>query len=304
VRCGALVGVCMPRGRDLLAAVLAVLKAGAGYVPLDPSYPKDRLEHMVRDSGLRHVLCTASTRGVLPDGQGDGLLCLDDMAGKIATAPATPPARSVGLRDVAYVIYTSGSTGLPKGVAVPHSAVSNLLAAMEREPGLGPADRLVAVTTLSFDISVLELFLPLVVGAEVIIAGEDHSRDAGLLAQLLGDANATTLQATPTTWRMLLDGGHHFLPGFRGLCGGEPLPKSLAKELLAQGVALWNVYGPTETTVWSSCDRVDDHERITVGRPVANTSFYVLDERGRRCPVGVPGELCIGGLGVAVGYPN
>jgi amino acid adenylation domain-containing protein len=307
---GALVGICMPRGRDLLASALAVLKAGAGYVPLDPTYPKDRLEHMARDSGLRHVLCAAPTRGVLPDGRGGGpgggwdLLCLDDMAGELAAAPATPPARAAGPRDVAYVIYTSGSTGLPKGVAVPHGAVSNLLAAMEREPGLGPDDRLVAVTTLSFDISVLELFLPLVVGAEVIIASEDQSRDAGSLAQLLRDAGATTMQATPTTWRMLLDGGHRFPPGFRALCGGEPMPKSLAKELLAQGVVLWNVYGPTETTVWSSCDRVDDPERITVGRPIANTAFYVLDGRGRRCPVGVPGELCIGGLGVALGYLN
>src|SRR5690606_33771464 len=216
-------------------------------------------------------------------------------------------ADAAGPETPAYVIYTSGSTGRPKGVQVPHRAVSNFIAAMQSEPGLGRDDRLVAVTTLSFDIAVLELLLPLSVGAEVILAGKDTVIDGVALAALLRDSGATAMQATPASWRLLLEAGWAGRAGFKAMCGGEPLPTDLAQALLPLCGELWNLYGPTETTVWSTAMRVAPAmdggvPDIHIGRPIANTQVWILDDGGQPCPRGVPGEICIGGEGVTLGY--
>nr|MBW4049276.1 amino acid adenylation domain-containing protein [Pseudomonadota bacterium] len=203
----------------------------------------------------------------------------------------------------AYMIYTSGSTGRPKGVLVPHRAVMNLLASMADEPGLRAGEKLVAVTTLSFDISVLELLLPLATGADLVIVDSETARDAFALRSILESSLATALQATPSTWQMLLEAGWHPPVGFRALIGGEALHPSLAHRLIASGAEVWNLYGPTETTVWSTCWKVENPQAgISIGRPIANTSIWVLDSHGLPCPIGVPGEICIGGTGVALGY--
>jgi amino acid adenylation domain-containing protein len=212
---------------------------------------------------------------------------------------------AAGLTDPAYVIYTSGSTGRPKGVVVSHGGLVNFLESMQREPGLSAADVLAAVTTISFDIAGLELYLPLMVGARVELVSHDTAADGMALAAKLGECGATVLQATPATWRLLLDADWAGSPALRALCGGEALPRDLANAILARTKELWNLYGPTETTIWSTVDRVrPGTEPITIGRPVANTQIYILDRNGEPLPAGVPGELWIGGDGVAIGYHN
>lgn len=297
VQVGDLVGVCLPRNRSLLVTVLAILGCGAGYVPLDPAYPEARLAHMVEDSEIRWVVADESTADKVP-GNVEILRFESQPRGDAEVIPL----QAIPADQTAYMIYTSGSTGLPKGVRVPYRAVANFLSTMANKPGLMVDDVLVAVTTLSFDISVLELFLPLTVGAKVAIASQAQASDALSLARLLEDVGGTMLQATPATWRMLLDIGCAFPARFKGLCGGEALPRDLAADLLAAEVELWNVYGPTETTVWSSCEHIVEPNHITIGTPIANTSFYVLDEQGGRQPIGAPGELYIGGVGVTLGY--
>lgn len=203
------------------------------------------------------------------------------------------------------MLYTSGSTGMPKGVALEHRNVANFLLSMQREPGMTPQDRIVAVTTLSFDIAALELYLPLVTGATVVIASREEASDGGSLRALIDSHGATVMQATPTTWRLLIDAGWQGSPGFKVLCGGEPLPPDLARMLLERCGQLWNMYGPTETAVWSTVHRVTaGDEPVPIGRPIANTRVYVLDRSGRPVPTGILGELFIAGAGVARGYLN
>ena len=303
---GALVGLCVERGIDMVVAQLAVLKSGAGYVPLDPDFPAARLAFMARDAGLA-LLVSQTAAADRIDWPPQRCLPLDTLAAALADLPDTRLAADDALdarpQDPAYVIYTSGSTGQPKGVAVPHAAVVNFLRSMAREPGLAAHDRLLAVTTLSFDIAVLELLLPLAVGAQVVIAGRDEAVDGATLLRLIGQHGITLLQATPSTWRLLLEAGWRATPGLRALVGGEGLPPDLARQMLERCDEVWNMYGPTETTVWSSCARVASQERgITIGRPIANTQIHVLDAEGQPCPIGVPGEICIGGAGVALGY--
>jgi amino acid adenylation domain-containing protein len=304
---GQRVGLCVERGADMLAVVLGVLKSGAAYVPLDPSFPENRLRFMADDAQLALLISNtalAASFGLPRDRQ----LLLDADARTIASAPnARLPADASTARpgDPAYVIYTSGSTGQPKGVVVPHRAVVNFLTSMAREPGLAADDVLAAVTTLSFDIAVLELHLPLTLGASVVIATHDETVDGPALASLLEQSRATVMQATPVTWRLLLEAGWRPNTAFKALVGGETQPNDLADQLIACGVELWNMYGPTETTVWSTCARITDTSTgITIGRPIANTTVQILDARRNLCPIGVPGELCLGGVGVALGYWN
>ena len=236
------------------------------------------------------------------------VLVLDrDDAWRSAAADALPPGPlDAQAEDAAYVIYTSGSTGKPKGVSVPHRAVANFLASMAREPGLGAGDRLAAVTTLSFDIAVLELVLPLTVGAECVVVPRETAMDGNRLRALLRESGATMMQATPGMWRVLVDTDWQGGPGFKALVGGEACPPDLAHAMLERCGEVWNMYGPTETTVWSTVWRIDAarvaRQGVSIGRPIANTQVWVLDERLQACPVGVPGEICIGGAGVALGY--
>ena len=307
---GSLVGLYVDRGPDMVASMLGVLKAGAAYVPLDPAYPQERLKYMVENSKLA-VLVTHASIANSPAFPREKTLSIDEDASLLMAQSAVDilsDAKSARPEDSAYVIYTSGSTGKPKGVLVPHRAVVNFLEAMAREPGMNANDRIVAVTTLSFDIAVNELFLPLSVGAEIILASREQAGDGALLAGLIETSGTTTMQATPATWRVLLDAGWRAPVGasaFKALCGGEALTNELAKKLLAANVALWNMYGPTETTVWSTCTQVTDAKAvITIGHPIANTSIWVLDEHLQLCPIGVPGQLWIGGDGVTSGYLN
>lgn len=306
VRRGSLVGLVLDRGIDMLAGLLAVLKAGAGYVPLDPNFPAERLSYMAGDAGLAALVTTSKHAGHF-DLRGRPVLALDTLQDELSALPATRIGRDEDTaqpESVAYVIYTSGSTGRPKGVQVPHRAVSNFLASMAKEPGLGADDRLVAVTTLSFDIAVLELLLPLSVGARVVLADRVTAADGVALKALIASSGATVMQATPASWRLLLDADWQGDANFKILCGGEALPQDLAGQLLQRCGSLWNVYGPTETTVWSTCSRVVSPDDIHIGRPIDNTQVWILDPRGELCPLGVPGEIWIGGDGVTLGYLN
>ncbi len=308
VREGAVVGICCERSELLLVSTLAVLKTGAAYLPLDPDFPQERLIYMLEDSQAVAVIEDASA----PQGVRDAALkhiSTDELSKSNADQSAFKPV-SITAEQLAYTIYTSGSTGKPKGVRVQHSAVINFLESMAVEPGLTEADRLLAVTTLSFDISVLELFLPIVCGAATVVATRDDIKDGERLAALIEQHGVSVMQATPSTWRMLLlskwrAAAASGQPKLRALCGGEPLPADLAKELLPQVAELWNMFGPTETTVWSTCKRINYADSIiTVGTPIANTRVYVLDSKLKPLPVSAPGELCIAGAGVTLGYHN
>jgi amino acid adenylation domain-containing protein len=301
---GSRVGICLERSPDLVVALLAVLKAGAAYVPLDPAYPPARLAQIVGDARPVVVLTTRTAEARLPEGAA-AVLRLDAEAASIGRHPDTPAAPAPSLDDLAYVIYTSGSTGRPKGVQVRHRGLSNLLASMCREPGLAADDTLLAVTTVSFDMAVPELFLPLVAGARMVMAREAEAGDGAALLRLLRRHRVTVLQAAPVTWQILLAAGWRGDPPLKMLCGAEALARALADRLLATGGELWNLYGPTETTVWSSALRVEPGTGpVPLGPPLANTQFYVVDAQGELAPPGAPGELCIGGDGVAAGYLN
>jgi amino acid adenylation domain-containing protein len=296
-----LVGICVERSLEMVTGLLGILKAGGAYVPIDPAYPAERQQYMLSHSQAPVLITQQALRGRLPPGDAS-VVFLDRDSSKIAAMPDQAPAVLSDPEQLAYVIYTSGSTGKPKGVQISHRALVNFLFTMQRRPGLTANDVLVAVTTLSFDIAGLELYLPLISGARVVIAPPETSSDPGDLAGLLRHSGATVMQATPTTWRMLVDSGWDGGAGLKGLCGGEALPVALAEQLIDLSVELWNMYGPTETTIWSTCSRVRRAEPITIGHPVANTSLYILDSRMNPVPVGVAGELWIGGDGVARGY--
>ncbi|MEO6196445.1 MAG: non-ribosomal peptide synthase/polyketide synthase [Thermoanaerobaculia bacterium] len=299
-----LVGLCLDRSPEMLAALLGVLKAGAAYVPLDPTFPRERLALMCEDARLSLLITREPLLDRLP-AAGIRAVCLDRDAAAVAARPATRPAVACPPESLAYVLYTSGSTGRPKGVAVPHGAVAGFLAAMAERPGIAAGETLLAVTTLSFDIAVLELLLPLTVGARVALAGSETAVDGARLVRALEGAGAGVMQGTPATWRLLLEAGWRGDPGFRILCGGEALPADLAAALLDRGGELWNLYGPTETTVWSAVHRVAPPSGggpVPIGRPIANTGIYLLDAFSSPVPVGVAGELFIAGAGVARGY--
>ena len=299
---GVLAALCLQRSVDMLVAVLAVLTAGGAYVPLDPEYPSERLGYMLSDSGARALVTEESLLNLLPP-LSLPTICLDRDRSSLRMESPEPGASGASGNHLAYVIYTSGSTGRPKGVEVAHRSVVNLLASMQRQVGLVPEDRLLAVTTLSFDIAGLEVFLPLVSGARVILATREAAWNGAALADLIQQSGATIMQATPVTWRLLLDAGWTPSPDFKILCGGEALPLELAKRLLATGGKLWNLYGPTETTIWSTVHRMDHRGGVVlIGKPIANTEAYVLDAQRELVPVGVAGELYLGGDGLARGY--
>ncbi|WP_406346322.1 amino acid adenylation domain-containing protein [Streptomyces sp. NBC_00648] len=297
---GSLVAVYLERSPELLIALLATMKAGGAYIPLDPDYPQDRLAHILGDARPQAVLTHSALRARLRE--------LAEVPSTVLMDRPWPTGGPVGARvtadDLAYVIYTSGSTGNPKGVMVPHGALTNFLCSMADRPGLRAEDRLLAVTTHSFDIAALELYLPLVVGARVHLCDADTARDPGRLKALLGAVRPTVMQATPSTWTMLLHEGWTNDERVRVLCGGEALPETLRERLTALDCEVWNLFGPTETTIWSTAGRIGADGRITIGTPIDNTQIYILDGLGRPAPAGVPGELCIAGAGLARGYLN
>jgi amino acid adenylation domain-containing protein len=300
-----MVGVYIDRGVDMVVALLGALKSGAAYLPLDPSFPADRIAYMIEDSRTPVILTESRLVGDLPEHQATVIQLDADwgaIAGKPRQAPSSDATTSMHL---AYVIYTSGSTGKPKGVQLPHRGVVNFLSSMVKKPGFGSEDRLLAVTTLSFDISVLELFLPLTTGGTIVVATRDQAVDGAELMELMESTKATVMQATPATWRLLIEAGWKGTPSLRKvLCGGEAWPPGLARELVARVPEVWNMYGPTETTIWSTCARITDPDDVTVGKPIDNTQTYVLDKNLRPVPIGVAGELHIGGDGLARGYHN
>jgi amino acid adenylation domain-containing protein len=303
-----LVGVCTERTPAMVIALLGVLKAGGAYLPLDPAYPAERLSYMLEDAGVR-VLLTQRRLSEMSHPRGAVVLYLDEPRWREAASddwqPATPTTRTTRPENLAYVIYTSGSTGQPKGVAVTHRALANFLHSMQREPGVTGDDTLVAVTSLSFDIAALELYLPLICGARLVLASREEAADAPRLQQLLTGRQATVMQATPATWRMLADAGWRHDGSLKLLCGGEALPRDLADRLIEGGAPVWNLYGPTETTIWSTLKQISQAERaITIGRPIDNTHIYVLDEHLRPVALNVAGDLYIGGDGLARGYLN
>jgi len=298
-----LVGLYHERSLGMMVALLGILKAGGAYVPLDPSFPKDRLSYMVENSGMRVLVTQSALEGTLAARVGSVVRMDADWKaiGKQSVERLTDS--STDPHQLAYVLYTSGSTGKPKGVAIEHGSLVNFLESMKWEPGLDASDTLLAVTTLSFDIAGLELYLPLMVGGKVVMASREEAQDPGRLVERMEESGCTVMQATPATWRGLVEGGWRGSKNLKILCGGESLPPDLGEKLLSRCKELWNLYGPTETTVWSTVQRVTSvGGAIPIGKPIANTEVYVLDGQRNLVPVGVVGELYIGGAGVARGY--
>jgi amino acid adenylation domain-containing protein len=300
VMAGTLVALCVERTLDLAVAPLAVWKAGGAYLPLDSGFPKERLKLLLEDAQAPVLLTTRALHERLTDTP--KVIYCETPADTQADAPADNLAP--GHPDsLAYVRYTSGSTGRPKGVEIHHRALVNLLLSMQREPGFKASDALLAVTTFSFDIAELELFLPLISGGRVVIASRDDARDPRRLLDRLRESKCNVLQATPAAWRGLIDAGWTGQQNLRAFCGGEALARDLADQLLPRVAELWNLYGPTETTVWSAVDRVQPGSRaVAIGHPIDNTEIFILDAHGKLLPVGAVGELCIGGAGLARGY--
>jgi amino acid adenylation domain-containing protein len=299
-----IVAICLHRSLDLLISLLGILKAHAAYLPVDPALPKERQALMLKDAQAALILTQQNLVDHLPALDAP-LFVLEAERTAIAQESADPlPGRIEG-DSLAYLIYTSGSTGVPKGVEIQHQALLNFLVSMRECPGMVSTDVLIAVTTLSFDIAALELFLPLATGARIVLLSREDASDGFRLLRHLVEHNATVLQATPATWRMLLETPWEGSPRLKMLCGGEALPRDLANQLVAKGGELWNLYGPTETTIWSAVARIqDDQAPISIGKPVANTQLYILDPNLQPVPMGVSGELHIGGLGLARGYHN
>lgn len=297
------VGICCNRSGDALTAVLGVLKTGACYLPLDPSYPPERLQYMIDDSEVVWVIGHSNTRLSFLDSASISLLFLDNESDLKGLSVTSDRRLSLDLPEtnLAYLIYTSGSTGRPKGVMVEHKSVINFLTSMSESPGISIDDVILSITSLSFDIHVLEIFLPLSVGSVVIIASGQEYHSAKEIIRLVSSYDVTIIQATPSTWNLLLD--EEWYPGSRikALCGGEKLDEAtLHKFQKRETIELWNMYGPTETTVWSFIEKIE--KEIFLGRPISRTQYLILNENKQEVPMEVPGELYIGGAGLARGY--
>jgi amino acid adenylation domain-containing protein len=320
-----LVAICLERSLEMIVGLLATLKSGAAYVPLDPRYPTQRIAHVLEDATPHVIITQQHLKHRMPPTSAT-IIALDSGLEQIHTLAqnGTNPVRTdCDPSHLAYVIYTSGSTGRPKGVMVPHSSVVNFLNAMTRRPGITPTDRLLAVTTVSFDIAGLEIYLPLVNGASLVLTSPEESSDGNALSVLIEKYDITLLQGTPATWRLLLGAGWAGKPTLKALCGGEALPRDLSREIASRVASLWNLYGPTETTIWSCCHPITPPSHHgndalvasaispvcesavePIGSPIDNTHIYILNSHKRPPPLGVPGEIYIAGAGVARGYLN
>ena len=300
---GDLVGMCCNRDVDTPALLVGIMKSGAGYVPLDPDYPVDRLAYMVENSEVKHVIAHLDQAELTAEFAAPTTF-VDQNWDTIAAAGKKPvKAKIKPETDIAYVIYTSGSTGKPKGVQVQHRAAVNLLWSMIETPGFTSEDRILATTTLSFDISVAEIFLPLVVGGSVAVVDRVTARDTVALIAAMNRYEVSFMQATPAMWRMILETDFLGRPEMKFVTAGEPLPRDLIQPMLDRCGELWNLYGPTETTVYSTGAQVtSDEGRILIGTPTANTQLYIVDSSNKLCPPETNGELLIGGDGVTLGY--
>ncbi|YAG04451.1 Non-ribosomal peptide synthetase [Nostoc sp. DSM 114167] len=299
-----LVGLCVERSLEMVIGVLGILKAGGAYVPLDYAYPQERLAFMLQDAQVSVLLTQEKLKSGLPNHQAK-IVCLDSNWQSINNSGLDNPTHNVTANNLAYVIYTSGSTGQPKGVQIQHQSAVNLLNAIAKEPGLTAEDTLLSVTSLSFDIAVSEIFLPLSVGAKLVLVSREVAADGTQLLKTLTTSGATFMQPTPVTWRLLLAAGWQGSPQLKMISTGEALPRDLANQLLPKGACLWNLYGPTETTIWSTGYKVTTaNKAINIGCPLANTQIYILDSHLQPVPIGISGELYIGGEGLARGYLN
>ncbi|CAN0137143.1 unnamed protein product, partial [Chrysoparadoxa australica] len=289
---GAVVGLCLDRSADLITAMLAVHKAGAAYVPLDPGFPPDRLAYILRDSGASAVLTGGDAARSLDMPDGVAEIDVAQALSHAAPLPESDPEVAIAPSDRSHLIYTSGSTGRPKGVDVTHGALSNLLEALRREPGMSASDVVAATTTVSFDIAAVELQLPLTVGARIEMLDREVATNGEALADALRDSDVTVLQATPSAWRLLLEADWAGNSDLLAISGGEALTRDLADALLERVGRLWNGYGPSETTIYSTGCWIDaDLQAVSIGRPVANTRVYLLDEAGGLVPIGMQGEI-------------
>ncbi len=307
------VGICLERSEKMAIALLGILKAGGTYIPLDPAFPQERLRFMVEDSGVNFlVIESVKTRYIVETryiASLQNVINLDndwELIEKQSCENLPPQATS---ENLAYIIYTSGSTGKPKGVQIMHKSLVNCLESMQEKPGLLESDVLLSVTTLSFDIAALELYLPLISGARLVIVSREFSANAIELTRSIEENQVTIMQATPATWRLLLAAGWKGNQQLKVLCGGEALDINVANELLKRSKDVWNLYGPTEATIWSAVAECRDVKfnvspNVPIGKPINNTSFYVLDDNLKPVPIGVPGQLYIGGAGLAKGYLN
>ncbi len=301
---GDVVAVALPRGPELAAAVLGAWLAGAAYLPVDSAHPEERIRYQLSDSAAKVLLATEDMARFA----GDGVTVLTPApveAARDREVPAAPaPGEDPDPSSCAYLIYTSGSTGRPKGTLLPHAALANVTAHFAEELGATAADTTLWTTTFAFDISGLELFVPLVTGGRLVAAPDRAKSDGRVMRELVERYGARFVQATPTTWRLIIDRMEGCLRGLSVLAGGEPVPVPLAQRFTAAGCVFHHVYGPTETAIWSTSRVVTERPegRLDVGRPIRNTQLLILDEHGRDLPVGVRGELCIAGSGVAIGY--
>ncbi|MGH7824580.1 MAG: non-ribosomal peptide synthetase [Candidatus Binatia bacterium] len=298
-----LVGICMERSVEMIIGLLGILKAGGAYLPLDPSYPRDRLRFMIEDAQPASILTQQRLLEILPQ-QVTRLLCLDQCSDEVLAQSQDNPKSGANSDNLAYVIFTSGSTGKPKGVQISHRGVINVLTDIRERLRLAGGDISLFVANLSFDISVMEVFLPLIAGASMIIVSRETATNPDLLVRKLASSGATVMHTTPAMWQLILQTGWQGSRNLRVLCGGEALPPELAKELARRGSSVWNLYGPTETTIYSSAAPCLTGENVSIGRPIANTQIYLLDDHFQPAPIGVFGELYVGGDGLARGYLN
>ncbi|WP_137130458.1 non-ribosomal peptide synthetase [Rhizobium sp. FY34] len=300
------IAICLPRSENLVIAILAVLKLGGHYVPLDPGHPAERRALILEDCRPDIILVSEADDEAANSAYPCDYAAIEPLL--LATGSFSNPHRKTSPDDLAYIIYTSGSTGRPKGVPIRQKSLVNLLTSMARRPGMSADDRFLAVTTPAFDIATLELLMPLLVGGLLIIAEADDVYDDMALSELIRKHGATMMQATPATWRLMADADWKAPAAFKMLCGGEALEPGLARRLLAAGGELWNLYGPTETTIWSTCTRIDpEHLELSalpIGEPIANTQLHLLDDALMPVPAGVVGDLYIGGEGLSPGYFN
>jgi amino acid adenylation domain-containing protein len=302
VTTGDIVALALDRSPEMVISLLAILKSGAAYLPLDPEYPKDRIEFMLEDSSAKILLTSKKYKGHFAAAATE--ILIEDAWKMLDDHSAAEPAIKINGDDLAYILYTSGSTGKPKGVLIRQYNLVNFLLSMQKKPGMTAEDKLLAVTTISFDIAGLELYLPLITGAELVLAPSETAKDGRAILEIVRKQNITVLQATPYTWRMMLEAGWNERLPLKIMCGGEALPKDLAAKLISRCSGLWNMYGPTETTIWSTIKLITSEEDITIGLPIRNTQVYIVDEKLNNLTDGAVGEILIGGDGVSKGYLN